>query len=658
MNRLKRNFVLPVLLLLPIMIFCCSSASSKERMIFMNLLPQPKSVVQQDGVFTLSSETRIFLPPNLKRPEWLAVTKMRDLCEQTTDESPMLDRLASEAGIEEGIFLKIKSPQETDPLLKDGYQIEIGEKRITLTGNSDSGLFYALQTFNQIIRQFAPRLPAMTIEDHPDFIYRGFYHDVCRGKVPKLETLKWLVDYLAQYKINQFQLYIEHTFAFRFDPDIAKDCSPLQPDEILELQEYCRDRHIDLVPSIQSFGHMGHILSLPQYRHLADVELEKSWEDMSWHERMMGATINPIDPEAQNLLEKMYADFLPLFDSKFVNVCADETYDLGKGRSHETAEKIGKDSLYLQHIEFLNSLCKKYGKRMMFWGDVVKHHPDRIADIPKDTILLNWGYHQNTKVEQTKLFSDANLEVFVCPGTSGWNRIMNGINNADLNIRRFAQAGRKYGATGLLNTDWGDHGHYNLLSGSLHGIALGAAMAWNTDGPDAETFDSIWTNLTWDDDHGRAARLLREVAKPGDLHGSWHRLYVSMDDLKSIEYLSDDDARQMIRDGKAAARQFDRYAKHKQGEDFINAELSQMCRTSALLGEKVLLSRQIEQKRGHRSIQLARRLDRFADQLEELYGEYEVLWRARNKESNLRDIRKAINNVLEEARTKADEFRQ
>ena len=54
----------------------------------------------------------------------------------------------------------------------------------------------------------------MRILDYPDFPNRGFMLDVSRDKVPQLETLFWLVDLMASFKMNQLQLYMEHTFAY------------------------------------------------------------------------------------------------------------------------------------------------------------------------------------------------------------------------------------------------------------------------------------------------------------------------------------------------------------------------------------------------------------------------------------------------------------
>lgn len=115
-------------------------------------------------------------------------------------------------------------------------------------------------------------LPAVTIEDEPDIPNRGFYHDITRGRVPKLSFLKKMADKMAYYKMNQLQLYIEHTFLFRDFSEIWRDDTPLTAAEILELDRYCAERGIELVPSLSCFGHLYKVLSSQGYSHLCELE--------------------------------------------------------------------------------------------------------------------------------------------------------------------------------------------------------------------------------------------------------------------------------------------------------------------------------------------------------------------------------------------------
>jgi len=112
-------------------------------------------------------------------------------------------------------------------------------------------------------------LPALRIEDTPTLPWRGLLLDVSRGRVPSLQTLLDLVDRLASYKLNMLQLYIEHTFAYRSHPLIGAGWGALTAEDVMTLDEHCRERYVELVPCQQSFGHLRRILTLPEYAHLA-----------------------------------------------------------------------------------------------------------------------------------------------------------------------------------------------------------------------------------------------------------------------------------------------------------------------------------------------------------------------------------------------------
>jgi len=393
----------------------------------------------------------------------------------------------------------------------ESYSARIEPNLIEIDGESPAGLFYGAQTLIQLVRQYGSRLPALRIEDAPDFCYRGFMLDVSRGRVPTLDTLKWLVHALSHFKINMLQLYIEHTFHFRSHPEIGEGCSPLEPEEIVELDRYCRSRHVELVPSLQSFGHMGHILSLPKFRHLADVVRFEDWHQAPWRQRMSGMTLTPVDEGTYQLLAELYDDFLPHFSSRWFNMNSDETWDLGKGRSQGLAEEIGVGRLYFQHIKRIARLAAGHGKWLMIWADILYQHPDLIPEVPEDLVLLDWGYSHDSPFGRCRQLAEQKRPFFVCPGTSGWNQVFNDVWNAALNIRRFVAAGKQYGALGVLNTDWGDCGHFNMLGCSLHGAVLGAAMSWTEGRPDDETFDRAFSLHVFDDPKGVMGRAIRRA---------------------------------------------------------------------------------------------------------------------------------------------------
>ena len=361
-----------------------------------------------------------------------------------------------------------------------GYDIDIRPDGITVRAQTDVGLFYALQTLIEMARQNGMLWPCMRITDWPDYERRGFYHDVSRGKVPTLPTLLWLVKQLAALKINEFQLYIENVFAFSQHRDMYADTTPLTPDDIRAVDAACRTFHIDFVPSLTSLGHFDKILRLPRYRHLAEVEPAelrrrgvKTWSEAPW-------TLCVTDPECKTLISEMYADFLPCFSSKRFNICCDESWDLGQGRSAAQAGADGIGNLYVDWVNFCGNLAAGHGKTVQLWGDIILNHPELIHRLPDNATLLEWGYAADHPFDaHGRLFAQSGRPFYVCPGTSSWQSLGGRWNNAWRNMLNAAQAGLKNGAVGFLNTDWGDHGHQQMPAISLIPMAYGAAVAWN-----------------------------------------------------------------------------------------------------------------------------------------------------------------------------------
>jgi len=354
----------------------------------------------------------------------------------------------------------------------EAYRIQILPAAITVLSSSDAGAYYAIQTLRDMLAFSENTLPCCTINDWPDFRRRGIYHDCSRGKVPKLATLLALVERLAHWKINELQLYIENTFRFKRHPTIGKGYSPFTPAELRKLQAHCDLHHIRLVGSLASFGHMEKTLVLPHYIHLAELPGFRGWPG--------GTTLCPTDPRSTKLISELYDEFIPIFKAEDFNVCGDEPWELGQGRSKRTASRIGAPRVYLNYILKLHKLCRRYGRRMNMWADIVLRHPGLLPELPKDIVLLNWEYEQDgPRLKNTKDIARAGLPFMVCPGTSSWNTHGSRLRNAIANVTEAAHQGATHGAEGLLNTDWGDNGHRNFLGISLHGFAHAAAHAWN-----------------------------------------------------------------------------------------------------------------------------------------------------------------------------------
>src|SRR6516164_3088746 len=114
----------------------------------------------------------------------------------------------------------------------EGYVLEISKSGIEISFHETGGLRAATATLRQLLRQFGHRLPYLNIRDWPDFPRRGVMLDISRGRVPKLETLLDLAEKLAEFKINELQLYTEHTFAYRKYQSVWQSWGALTAKEI------------------------------------------------------------------------------------------------------------------------------------------------------------------------------------------------------------------------------------------------------------------------------------------------------------------------------------------------------------------------------------------------------------------------------------------
>jgi len=360
-----------------------------------------------------------------------------------------------------------------------GYELEIEPHGIHLTAATAEGAFYGAQTLVQIVRLHQGRaLPCCQVEDRPDFRARGVMLDISRDKVPTMATLFELVDQFAAMKINHLQLYTEHTFAYRGHRDVWVNASPMTGQEILELDQYCKERFIELVPNQNSFGHLERWLKLPAYRDLAEAP---DGFTFPWgYRHPTGFTLNPLDPRSIELVGELYAELLPHFTSPLFNVGCDETFDLGLGKSKAECERVGKGRVYLEFLKKIHGLLQDHQRIMMFWGDIILHHPELLPEAPRDVVALEWGYEAGHPFdEHLAKFDEAGIPFFVCPGTSAWCSLTGRTDNALANLREAAGAGLKHYAAGYLITDWGDWGHLQPLPVSYLGFAAGAAYSWS-----------------------------------------------------------------------------------------------------------------------------------------------------------------------------------
>lgn len=606
------------------------------------LSPVPKKISFSQGncrlprggyIFLSGKETGLLLP---------CVDKLKSVLQGEWEMT------ASPAADPEKTVFKLIWDQEL-ALHPQGYRLNITPGGLELRAPSPAGIFYGVCTIRQLLNQYKTGIPLLSIEDWPDFDSRGVMLDISRDKVPTLGTLMSLVDQLSEWKINQLQLYTEHTFAYLAHEEVWREASPLTGEDILLLDAYCKLNYMELVPNQNSFGHMERWLKHDRYKHLA--EAPEGYDTPQSHIDRR-TTLCPIDPGFIELIAGMYDELLPHFSSPLFNVGCDETWELGKGRSKPEAERIGEGRVYLDFLLKIYEQAQIHGKRMMFWGDIILHHPELIKELPKDIIAMDWGYEADHPfAAECEKFGESGMEFWVCPGTSSWNSLTGRTDNCIANLNNAALNGITAGANGFLNTDWGDNGHLQYLPVSYLGFFYGAAVSWNASGANTEILPDALSMQAFHDsmdvmgrmayDLGNAYQLINR--KRGNGTVIWEQLLRPLSDLSVAERISEvefdraqavaeealrdlKDAQMAVPDGELIRDEF--------------ANIARMAILACMLGKARLAligSRDISgQKAEMREI------------LRKIISEHERLWLARNKPGGLADSKQRLEARLAE----------
>jgi hexosaminidase len=451
------------------------------------VLPRPKRLKETGERFALGARTRIVLADKKSEDDRFAA---QDFIEDVRETAGVTLKVGTGRG-RGRILVGLLGQQSTAEALEragfdlsaeqlgdEGYLLSVTPREVVVAGRTSAGTFYGLQTLKQLVRGEGEGayVQGAHVADWPTMRWRAVSDDISRGPVPTVEYVKRQLRAFAAFKLNMHSFYMEHAFGSDAHPLIGPEGGSLRPEEIRELVAYARRYHVELVPEQQTFGHLHKALRLEKYNGLAEVPY--------------GDVLSPQDEGTYKLIADWYRELNELFPSKFFHIGADETFELGQGRSAEAVKKQGVGAVYFEHLRRVREILRPYDRRLMFWGDIALNHPELIGGIPPDMIVMNWDYAaRNDYKARIELFKKAGLQQFVCPGVQGWNQIFPNLDTANTNIRNFVRDGQAEGVLGMMNTQWDDDGE-SLFEMTWYAVALGASAAWQdaqaADAPDFE----------------------------------------------------------------------------------------------------------------------------------------------------------------------------
>jgi hypothetical protein len=400
----------------------------------------------------------------------------------------------------------------------EGYILVIQSQLAYVVGASGSGVFYGVQTLKQLLPlpNAERTLPTGTIRDWPAMRYRAVQDDLSRGPVPTLEFQKHQISVLAAFKANIYSPYFEHTLLYPNQPMAAPLGGAMTPAEVKELVAYALKYHVTIMPEQEAFGHLHHVLKYQFYQDVAETP--------------NGHVLAPGQQATIPLIKDWFTQMAAEFPSPFIHIGADETWDLGVGRTQDDVQKNGYGPVYVAFLKQIHDELAPLNRRLLFWGDIGKKDPNAVAGLPQDMIAVPWNYWDFTGFDKMiEPFAKAGMETWVAPGDANWNEVFPRTRTALWNIQGFVRDGQRMGSAGVINTVWNDDGE-GLFNLDWYGVLFGPVASWQAGESSIPDYQAAYGPVFHGDTSGKVDEAEKELMAAQELIGNAN-LQVSSDTL-------------------------------------------------------------------------------------------------------------------------------
>lgn len=241
------------------------------------------------------------------------------------------------------------------------YKIVIGENGVKITAASETAALYALRTIEQLMITNNNSLNYGTIIDYPNLQERRVHVDMAR----KYITKDWLIQHVRQlsyFKMNALQLHFSENLGFRIecetDPAIVSKDGFLTKDEIREVLAEARKYGVNIIPSLDTPGHVEHILKIHPEFGQVNINGEHS-----------KVALDITNEKAINYIRSIYKEYMDLFKG-----CTD--FHIGGDEFME----FDRPPFTTEYRPVLNEYAvKKYGEGYT-WKDTVAGYINELAE--------------------------------------------------------------------------------------------------------------------------------------------------------------------------------------------------------------------------------------------------------------------------------------
>jgi len=358
------------------------------------IIPVPAEMSVKSGSFIIQKSTHIFYDSAVSHQSHTFFNQYLNLI------AGFRLGTTTSADTHGNIELRVDSKMVVQP---EGYNLQVTDKRIIITGHDPAGTFYGLQTLQQLLQKDKNAqisVPLVTINDYPRFTYRGMHLDVSRHFFPVSSIKKW-IDVLALYKINTFHWHLTDDQGWRIEikqfpklQDISSNRSETilghkrsdphifdgkpyggyyTQNEIREIVKYASDRNITVIPEIEMPGHAQ--ATLAAYPGLGctggPYPTATYWgvfEDVYCAGK----------EETFDFLEKVLDEVLLLFPSTYIHIGGDECPKTRWQKCPSCQKRINDENLKDEHelqsyfIRRIEKYLAGKGRKIIGWDEILE----------------------------------------------------------------------------------------------------------------------------------------------------------------------------------------------------------------------------------------------------------------------------------------------
>jgi len=427
----------------------------------------------------------------------------------------------------------------------ESYELSIENNGIYIKSGAPQGLYYGLQTLTQIFKQVKEKtIFGIHIKDEPALKTRGILLDL------RMQTfnLSYLLDFirtLSSYKLNTLVIEYSDKFPYYGKYEAIRNVNCFSETDVETIVEYCHEHFIEIIPFVQSFGHMEYILRTDKYRYLRENENYDS-------------QICPLHPDSLGVTRDLLQQICK-FHKYSTHICigGDEPFHLGEcQRCAEYVEKYGKGGLYIYYVNELCKITNDMGLIVSICADKLLAYPSVIDLLKKDVVILDWDYwtynDNPTKVMNwdtlkmvdsndinglspdmkkfiinaafdennniipytyTKYFIKKGFKVIGLCSTASVGPDCYWVPRYDVhvpNILFFCKYMKKYGGLGIINAAW-EHFLFEL---AYYGFIYSAEQCWASDSNIIEFFNKKFANLFYGIDDTCVVEWQYKISQP------------------------------------------------------------------------------------------------------------------------------------------------